>query len=519
VTETFDYVVIGSGTGGLSVAALLANSGASVALLEAHEHPGGCAHTFPMGDYRFCASVHYIFWCGEGEPVYNVLSRLGLRETVRFNRLDPEGYDHFSCPSAGVRFRIPSGLDKLEERLVFHYPDDHAGLRKYFKLLRRLLRDLKDAPFELRPRDLLVTAVQRPRLTRMLNWTLQDLFDRAGLSAEVQAVIATQVGDLGLAPERLSLLMFAALTNAYGNGAWHPELGFEHMVESMTDVVRDAPGCRVELSCEVVGIDIEDGRATGVRAADGRRFGARVVIGDIDPRRVVDMAGKEHFPRRYLKKLDWEDSTSAFSLYLGLEGIDLREHGFGPWNIWHYPGLDINQIYRTQNDEGDLSDPWLFLSSPTLLSGAPRPVDPSEDRQVLLAVTTAAFAPWAMLKADDKRGYSKAKRVVRERILDIIEQHYVPGIRDHVAVRVAGSPTTLGRYVATRHGNIYGPELTPANAALGRVRYATPIDNVYLTGAAAEYPSVGATIAGGARLYAVLTGDHVDRSRGVAELI
>ena len=83
--NTYDDLVIGTGMAGLTVGALLAKAGRRVLLLEAHEFPGGYAHTFPMGDYRFCAQVHYVFGCGEGEPVHDLLDRLGL--TVRRSAL------------------------------------------------------------------------------------------------------------------------------------------------------------------------------------------------------------------------------------------------------------------------------------------------------------------------------------------------------------------------------------------------------------------------------------------------
>ena len=65
----FDDLVIGAGMGGLTTAALLAARGRRVLVLEAHDVPGGYAHTFTVGKYRFCAQVHYVFGCGEGEPV------------------------------------------------------------------------------------------------------------------------------------------------------------------------------------------------------------------------------------------------------------------------------------------------------------------------------------------------------------------------------------------------------------------------------------------------------------------
>src|SRR5271155_3604597 len=100
---------------GLTVAALLANAGRRVAVLEAHDAPGGYAHTFQMKEYRFCAQVHYLFNCGEGESIHNLLYKLGVADDVPFLRLDPEGFDHVVV--AGDRTRIPNGLPKLLGRL------------------------------------------------------------------------------------------------------------------------------------------------------------------------------------------------------------------------------------------------------------------------------------------------------------------------------------------------------------------------------------------------------------------
>src|SRR3954462_7184027 len=148
-SPTFDYVIIGAGMGGLTGGALLARAGARVAIVEAHEYPGGCCHTFPMGSYKFCAAVHYIFSCGEGEPVYNLLRALGLHDTITFERLEPEGYDHFSCPSAGLRVRIPNGPSKWSRRLSDRFPDEARGIASFFDTVMNLGAQLRRLPDKL----------------------------------------------------------------------------------------------------------------------------------------------------------------------------------------------------------------------------------------------------------------------------------------------------------------------------------------------------------------------------------
>ncbi|HAJ34451.1 MAG TPA: C-3',4' desaturase CrtD, partial [Chloroflexi bacterium] len=51
MAEVEPIIVIGAGVGGLTTAALLAQAGLDVTVLEAHVYPGGCAGTFFHKNY------------------------------------------------------------------------------------------------------------------------------------------------------------------------------------------------------------------------------------------------------------------------------------------------------------------------------------------------------------------------------------------------------------------------------------------------------------------------------------
>jgi phytoene dehydrogenase-like protein len=509
----FDFVVIGSGMAGLTAGALLAKAGHSVCLLEAHEYPGGCAHSFPMGRYTFCAAVHYIFFCGEGEPVYNLLKKLGLHERIRFARLDPEGYDHFRCPSAGLSFRIPNGLEKWAERLADRFPRQRPAIVEFFAVVRQLAWELRQLPWQMTARDLLRGWWRLPAVRRYRRWTLERLLEKLRLSAEVRAILATQFGDLGLPPADMSLAAYAALVWCYGQGAYHPIGHFKELIDGLADSIRTSPNSAIEYQTEVTQMRVDGRRLAEVRTADGRTFTGRTFIVNFDPRACVEMLGRERFPRWFLKQTSYDYSISSYTIYLGLRDLDLREHGFGSFNVWHYPNLDINGTYRRQTVDGDLSDPCLFLSTPTLHEGCRNDEACPPGEQILEIVTVCDYERFRSLKNQDHSAYHRRKKEITDRILEIVERHYVPGLREHIAIKVSGSPTTNERYLWAPQGNIYGSAMTPANVDFGRLKFRTPLENLYFTGASAEFPSIGATVVGGSRLYTHLTGDPVNPGR------
>ncbi len=492
--RSFDDIVIGAGMAGLTVGALLANAGRRVLLLEAHDTPGGYAHTFVKGRYKFCAQVHYIFGCSPGQPVYEVYKRLGLEEKVKFRRLDPEGFDHVIV--GNERVAIPNGMAKYRDQLIHRFPEAARPLRRFFSVMIGMSDEIDALPDDLRLRDALTAPFRFPRSIRYRTWTLQDLYDHVGMPPLLQAILAGQSGDYLLPPNQVSLGLHVALVANYDRGAFYPEQHYAHMVEALADHIRQAPGCELLLETEVASIQAEGGRVRGVTTQDGTTYRAQRCVSNADPRvtlRMIDTAVEPKFRERVL----YPYSTSTVTLYLGIRGIDLRDHGFGDYNVWHYPHADLNEIYRRQVEAHDLDDPWLFLSTPTLHSDAPGLAP--EGEHVLEVATSCDYEHFAALKRRGHKAYSKEKTRVRDRILDILEERYIPGLRSHLAMKLAGTPLTNERFCRAPRGNAYGSNLS-ADAIWPRVPHETPFDNLFMVNASAGYPSVGGTMSAGLRL-------------------
>jgi all-trans-retinol 13,14-reductase len=490
VPSTFDDLVIGAGMAGLTAAALLAARGRRVLVLEAHDVPGGYAHTFEVGKHRFCAQVHYVFGCGEGEPVHELLRRIGLEDEVRFHRLDPEGFDHVVV--GGDRYRIPNGLEKLRDRLIRAFPRAAKPLHGYCDAVMAIGRELDRLPKKVRLRDLVSAPLRFPHLLRYRTWTLARLYDALGMPPRLRAILAGQCGDYLLPPGEVSLLLHVALVRAYDRGAYYPEKHYRHFVDSVASYVRSRPGCELLLETEVERILVDRGRVTGVRTTRGEIFTAERYVSNVDPRRTASLIGERSLPRRWLRDLSYDYSSGNLTLYLSVRGLDLREHGFGSFNVWHYPEDDIDATYRRQLERHDFDDPWLFMSTPTLHTNEPGLCP--EGEQVLELATSADHAWFRALRDRDRRAYNAEKKRLRERMLAVVEERYVPRLREHLAVQVMGTPATNERFCRAPFGNAYGSALTPENVTLGRVPNETPLSNLWLVNATAGFPSVGGTV-------------------------
>jgi len=500
----FDDLVIGAGMGGLTVAALLAKAGRRVLVLEAHDVPGGYAHTFTLKNHRFCAQVHYIFNCGEGESVHALLDAIGAAEKVPFVRLDPEGFDHVVV--AGERVRIPNGLTKFRDRLVHRFPEAREPLWRYFAAIAAVGDELaaEELPSRITPLALVRGAYRYRHVLRYLRWTLGDFYDHVKMPSRLRAFLAGQSGDYLLPPRDVSFLLHAALVCGYDRGAYYPRGHFFHFIDTIADFIKSSPGSALLLEHEVARIDVTGGRVASVTTTNGKTFTAARYISNVDPKVTARLAGEHHFGERDRRQLTYDYSCSTFTMYLAVKGLDLRDHGFGSFNVWHYPHEDLDRTYDDQLLRHDLSNPWLFLSTPTLHSGEPGLCPPGH--QILEVATACDYQRFADLRARDRRAYNVEKKRIREQLLDVIDARYVPKIRDYLAVRVTGTGPTNARYCRAPMGNAYGARLSPDNVGVHRRPFRTSVDNLWMVNATAGFPSIAGTVGAGIRLFGALSG-------------
>lgn len=514
----FDYVVVGSGLAGLTFGALMAKSGRHVLLLEAHEYPGGYGHTFELGGHRFNAQLHYVWNCGEGRTVHNMLKKLELHETVTFSKYDSNGFDHMRMP--GHALDIPCDYQKLSMRLQALFPANAKNLDSFVMEIQEL-SELIDRMPSLQPRTwatyskAICELFRLPQYTRLLKYrkaTLQDVFDRFQIPLEAQTLIALQWPDFLLPPNQLSFFAWLMLFSGYCRGAYYPDHHFEHVVNSLVGVIEDHGGS-ILYEHKVIDFLLEGDQVLGVVAEqiDNQpeilEFRASNTVCNMDPRCAAEIIGLEKFSRDVRKKLNYAYSPSNFMAYCTVEGLDLTAHGFGKWNLFHTEEPDLNKAFYQMYDLGDYSKPSFAVTTPGLLTDDKS--DTLEGHQIMEFLTVANYQRFWDLKMSSPAAYKRKKQEIFDSILDIMERDYIPNLRQYLSFQITGSPTTNKRYCWSPMGNSYGSNMIPENIGPGRLDHRSSLRQFHFCNASSGYAGFAGTIWTGCKLYETLSQDQV----------
>jgi phytoene dehydrogenase-like protein len=149
LSKPVDAVVIGSGMGGLSCAAMLSRQGQRVVVLEQHDVAGGSTHTFTDRGYEFDTGLHYIggpaFGTGmmpsEGTNLLlNCLTDGCDNGPIEWTRM-ADDYD--IAVQGKLRFPMPAGKETLIASLCQQFPADEAMILRYMLqliLLHRIIQ-------------------------------------------------------------------------------------------------------------------------------------------------------------------------------------------------------------------------------------------------------------------------------------------------------------------------------------------------------------------------------------------
>jgi all-trans-retinol 13,14-reductase len=485
ITEDYDAVVIGSGIGGLTSAAMLAkHGGRKVLVLERHYTPGGYTHVFHRPGYDWDVGVHYVGGMRPGSTLRRILDDISDGR-IEWADMGPV-YDRVIVD--GDAYDLPKGRRNLRAALVSWFPDEEAAIDGYFEAVAAAVS--ASLPFHaVKTLPGPIAAAAGPLMRRnFLRWsdrTTREVLEALTSDQRLIAVLTAQFGDYGLPPADSSFAMHALVASHYFGGGYYPVGGSAVFAETIIPVIERAGGT-VLINADVARIVVEDGRAVGVEmAADGRVIRAPVVISDAGvantfarllPADAAEAAGLLDDLTRVTP------SIGHLCLYLGFEesaeDLDLPAH-----NLWIYPRDDHDLSFHESKADPEAALPMVYVSFPAAK-------DPDFARRnpgratvdVIAAAPFEWFEQWAgsRWKHRDPE-YDAFKERLAERMLEALYDQ-LPQLRGKVAFHEISTPLTTQHFAGYERGELYGIDHTPQRFRQGFLKPSTPIPGLYLTG-------------------------------------
>lgn len=505
-----DSIIIGSGMGGLSTALSLARAGQKVIVFEQHYVPGGWAHSFVRQGFKFSPGVHFLGHLQEGGSGRKVYEGLGVANDMAFFRQNPQGYDYNIV--GDHHFKMPAGVEALEEKLCQQYPNSTRGIKRYLTFSQQVFEELMRCtePFK-SIKDILMLPWRTRHIGRMGWWKLRTVLDFYLRDPYVKTHLSLQGGNYGLPPKMSPFVVHAIVSNFCMAGTYYPRGSGAGIVKAFTKNIKMLGG-EIRTSAGVREILMEHTgngkRAIGVKLENGETYYAENIISNADPHKTFfDMVGKEHLSKSLLNKLNkTQYSNAALNLFLVVEK-DLRQYGMDSGNIWYSAKPDLDQAYESFMREDILTEPYfpaMFITSPTLKD----PVSFDGKHHVMEIIVFAnykSFEKYEHLQSGEGNdAYESFKRQLEDKMLNTMEQIF-PGIKESVRLIELGTPVTANHYINTTEGNIYGPAKVFSQVGPFNYKHQSEIENLFLCGAATLSNGItGATNSGIGAAAAVL---------------
>lgn len=459
-------VVIGAGLGGLSAAISLASEGFQVQLLDKNDKVGGKLNIMTQAGFTFDLGPSILTMPHVFEALFE---RAGKRmaDYVAIEKVEPHWRNFFEDGTVVDLCEDPDNqrreLDKLGPQVYQEFQRFMAysqeltketeagyfakGLDGFWELLKFYgpLRSLKFDVF--RTMDQGVRRfVSDPKLADILNYFIKYV---------------------GSSPYDAPALMNLMPYIQYGYGLWYVKGGMYGLAQAMERLALEL-GVAIRLNAEAAEIERQNGRATGVRLAEGELLPADIVVSNME---VIPAMQKllNSTPAELKKMQRFEPSCSGLVLHLGVDRIypQLAHHNF-------FYSADSRAHFDAVFHSHRLSDdPTIYLVAPCKTDPAQAPAG-CEIIKILPHIPH--LDPEKPLTADDYRA-------LRERVLLKLERMGLTDLRQHIVTEEYWTPLDIEARYYSNLGSIYGV-VADRNKNLGfkAPQRSSQLPNLYFVG-------------------------------------
>lgn len=468
-----EVVVVGGGIGGLTVAALLAQRGLDVCLLEREPSVGGCAGSFEKFGYSF----------EQGDGLYSLWQPNEIHDRI-FSELpvDPPEVQRLE-PSYVVRLpdrseiALTGDLEQFEENLRAVFPecaDQAVGFyRKLGPLssaLRQILRETPDFVSVSSAQHTQDALTDRRIAEQILTSGQQTTLDHLqGLPFRFRRFIDVQLQALAQGNSAEVAYLFAALAlSAPLEGMFGIRGGASALASRLAESIKRSGG-KVRLDTPVLRLSYDSrGVATGIDLLSGETVNAsRAIVSNLT---LWDTYGKlvglNRTPTEIRMQLKTLRSWGSYLLYLGMD-----EDAAASLSSNHLLALTDWQDGRDYDPE---NNQLVFAAAPSWDSRAP-----SGKRAVTVHATT---------DVDDWFSFHTDQTELEERDQQMLDlcwgrlHSIMPELGSSIEVIDTVNPRTFYDLTRRKLGMVGGLTPVPGGSWMSHSSYLTSLPNLFIVG-------------------------------------